>query len=109
MALKAKLTLVVYMGVNQAAHIQASLLVHLPPRTPVALVQNASGKNEVRRTTTLSDITACLVRGQLASPLVMIIGDVALGAVQQASCVPVPTAPTAVSPLKDRYNRRLVG
>src|SRR4051812_26168896 len=36
---KAKLTLVIYMGVSGAAHIQKELLTALPASTPVAIVQ----------------------------------------------------------------------
>jgi uroporphyrin-III C-methyltransferase len=74
---KAKLTLVIYMGVSQAANIQAGLLAHMPKDTPVALIQNASCVQERRATTTLDGLCDCLARTQLASPLVMVIGEVA--------------------------------
>jgi uroporphyrin-III C-methyltransferase len=72
-----RLTIVVYMGVSQAALIQAGLLAHMPASTPIALIQNASGAQQASRRTILADLTACLSRDQLASPLVMVIGDVA--------------------------------
>src|SRR5690606_28075338 len=37
-----KLTLVIYMGVSSANHIQAELLTELPANTPVAIIQNAT-------------------------------------------------------------------
>jgi uroporphyrin-III C-methyltransferase len=95
-----KLTLVIYMGVAQAKLIEQGLSAHLDLMTPVALIQNASSKQEVLVTTTLADLTACLVRESLASPLVMVIGDV----VKVAQITPQ----SCVSSAQVGYNARLV-
>ncbi len=95
-----KLTLVIYMGVSQAQLIVQGLSMHLDLVTPVALIQNASSVQEVRVITTLADLTACLERESLASPLVMVIGDV----VKVAQIMPQ----LCVSSVQDGYNARLV-
>ena len=95
-----KLTLVIYMGVSQAQLIEQGLSMHLDLATPVALIQNASSAQEVRVITTLADLTACLERESLASPLVMVIGDV----VKVAQIMPQ----LCVSSVQDGYNARLV-
>jgi uroporphyrin-III C-methyltransferase len=76
----AKLTVVIYMGMSQAANIQSGLLTHMPPGTSVALVQNASSPHERRALTQLQHLNFCIEQEQLTSPLVMIIGDVATAA-----------------------------
>jgi uroporphyrin-III C-methyltransferase len=73
---QAKLTLVIYMGVASAAHIQQGLLKGLPGHTPVALIQNASLPNQRRTTTTLTNLHTTLVQEQFASPCVIVVGDV---------------------------------
>jgi uroporphyrin-III C-methyltransferase len=83
----AKLTLVIYMGVSGAGHIQQELLTGLPASTPVAVVQRASLADERSAVTTLGDLDATIAREQLASPSVIIVGDVISG-VAAASCTP---------------------
>ncbi len=100
MAEKNKLTLVIYMGVSSALQIQSGLLTYMSPATPAALIQNASGAQEVKTLTTLGDLTSTIRDEQLASPLVMVIGDVVASATLVAGA--------SVSPMKDRYNPRLV-
>ncbi len=95
-----KLTLVIYMGVSQAELIQQGLSMHLDLTTPIALIQSAATKQEVCVTTTLTDLTECLKRESLASPLVMVIGDV----VKVAQIMPR----VHVSSTQDGYNARLV-
>ncbi|MDO8370505.1 MAG: uroporphyrinogen-III C-methyltransferase, partial [Polaromonas sp.] len=51
-AYKAKLTLVIYMGVSGAGRIQDELLTGLPASTPVAVIQNASLPTQRHITTT---------------------------------------------------------
>jgi uroporphyrin-III C-methyltransferase len=75
----ARITLVIYMGVSGAARIQEELLTALPARTPVAVVQRASLPDERQVVTTLGDLHATIVREQLASPSVIVIGDVVAG------------------------------
>ena len=70
------MTLVVYMGVAQLAAIVAGLRAALPLHTPAALVQDASLPSERRLVSTLADIAADALAEQIASPAVLIIGDV---------------------------------
>jgi uroporphyrin-III C-methyltransferase len=81
----AKLTLVIYMGVSGARRIQDELLTGLPADTPVAVVQNASLATQRHVVTQLGDLAEMLVREKLASPAVMVVGDVVLGVQVAAS------------------------
>jgi uroporphyrin-III C-methyltransferase len=75
----AKLTLVIYMGVSGVARIQEELLSGLPASTPVAVVQSASLPNQRHAVTTLGELHATIAREQLASPSVIVVGDVISG------------------------------
>jgi uroporphyrin-III C-methyltransferase len=70
------MTLVVYMGVTQLASIVAGLAATLPLHTPAALVQDASLPHERRLVSTLAFIADDARREHIASPAVLIIGDV---------------------------------
>ena len=67
----AKLTLVVYMGISGAAHIQAELLHGLPASTPVAIIQNVSLPQQRHAVCTLAELHATISRENLASPSVI--------------------------------------
>jgi uroporphyrin-III C-methyltransferase len=84
-ARQARLTLVIYMGVTGAAQIQDGLLQGLPASTPVAVIQHASLPQQRHAITSLGDLHATLVREELGSPSVIVVGDVVRGvvAVQQ--------------------------
>jgi uroporphyrin-III C-methyltransferase len=75
----ARLTLVIYMGVSGAQRIQGELLSGLPAHTPVAVIQSASLASQRHAVTTLDDLHAMVVREQLASPSVIVVGDVLQG------------------------------
>ncbi|MFN3376624.1 MAG: uroporphyrinogen-III C-methyltransferase [Burkholderiaceae bacterium] len=76
----AKLTLVIYMGVSSAAHIQQELLAGgLPPATPVAVVQNATLPTQRHAVCTLGSLPLTLAAAQLGSPSVIVVGDVVRG------------------------------
>jgi uroporphyrin-III C-methyltransferase len=75
----AKLTLVIYMGVSGAARIQDELLTGLPASTPVAVVQRASLPDQRQAVTTLGELNATIAREHLASPSVIVVGDVISG------------------------------
>jgi len=75
----ARLTLVIYMGVSGAQHIQDELLSGLPPSTPVAVVQHASLSSQRHAVTTLGQLAATIARESLASPSVIVVGDVVRG------------------------------
>jgi uroporphyrin-III C-methyltransferase len=75
----AKLTLVIYMGVSSATHIQADLLTGLPASTPLAIIQHASLPQQRHAITTLGALHATIAREQLGSPAVIVVGDVVSG------------------------------
>ena len=75
----AKLTLVIYMGVSGALRIQEELLTGLPAATPVAIVQGASLPGQRHAVTTLGELSLTIQREQLASPSVIVVGDVIKG------------------------------
>jgi uroporphyrin-III C-methyltransferase len=73
------LTLVVYMGVTTVHELQHGLLGALPDHTPVAVVQHASLPHQREAVGTLAGL-ADLVRSHgLASPAIIIVGDVLRG------------------------------
>jgi uroporphyrin-III C-methyltransferase len=73
------LTLVVYMGVTTVRELQDGLLGALPADTPVAVVQQASLPGQRQALGTLEAL-ADLVRTQgLASPAIIVVGDVLRG------------------------------
>lgn len=78
-AFKAKLTLVIYMGVSGASRIQDELLSGLPASTPVAVIQNASLPTQRHITTTLGRLSGAIEASGLASPSVIVVGDVISG------------------------------
>ena len=73
------LTLVVYMGVQRLALIQAGLLAALGAHTPAALVQHASTPQERRLLTTLGQLKADADQAGIGSPAILIVGDVLKG------------------------------
>ena len=75
----ARLTLVIYMGVSGARHIQDELLSGLPAHTPVAVIQNASLPQQRHAVCTLGELQSTLEREKLASPSVIVVGDVLQG------------------------------
>ena len=90
----AKLTLVIYMGVSSAEHITAQLQAGgLPAHTPAAIIQHASLPQQRHAITTLAQLAATLHAENLASPSVLVIGDVVQGVAawaQQPAAVPQP-------------------
>ena len=75
----ARLTLVIYMGVASCAHIQRGLLTALPAHTPAAVIQHVSLPGQRHAVTTLGALQATIEREGLASPSVIVIGDVVRG------------------------------
>ena len=78
----ARLTLVIYMGVSGAEHIQNELLSGLPADTPVAVIQNASLPTQRHIATTLARLSTDISLSGLASPSVIVVGDVVKGLAQ---------------------------
>ncbi len=87
-ARQARLTLVIYMGVSGAATIQRELLHGLSADTPVAIIQHASLPQQRHAVCTLADMESTIVREQLASPSVIVVGDVIAGMLAAASADP---------------------
>lgn len=75
----AKLTLVIYMGVSSAAFIEGELLHGLPGDTPVAIIQNASLPQQRHCVCKLADLHTTITRENLASPSVIVVGNVIQG------------------------------
>jgi uroporphyrin-III C-methyltransferase len=76
---QAKLTLVIYMGMTHASKIESGLLTALPASTPVAIIQHASLPEQRQAITTLSQLQATIEAKQMASPSVIVVGDVLQG------------------------------
>ena len=78
-AAQAKLTLVVYMGMSGALQLQASLLQGLDPNTPVAIIQHVSLPTQRHVVCKLNELHLTVVRDQMVSPSVIVVGDVLKG------------------------------
>jgi uroporphyrin-III C-methyltransferase len=91
----ARLTLVIYMGVSGAGRIQDELLTGLPASTPVAVIQNASLPTQRHISTTLGTLAAAIQDNSMASPSVIVVGDV-VGCLALAAAHPTSTQPETV-------------
>jgi uroporphyrin-III C-methyltransferase len=78
-AQQAKLTLVIYMGVRGATQLQASLLQSMRADTPVAVIHQVSLPTQRHMVCELQHLHDTLVREALASPSVIVVGDVFKG------------------------------
>ena len=78
-ARQAKLTLVIYMGVSGAARIQQQLREGLDGDTPVAIIQHASLPTQRHCVCTLDALHATITAEGMASPSVIVVGDVMQG------------------------------
>lgn len=90
----AKLTLVIYMGVSGADHIQTELLTGLPANTPVAIIENASLPEQRQALTQLDRLTFTLNETGLKSPSILVVGNVVQACAQIFQTKPSsPTLP----------------
>lgn len=78
-AREAHLTLVIYMGMSGAAHIQHDLLAGLPGDTPVAIVQHATLPAQRHVLSTLANMHEALADSGMGSPAIIVVGDVLKG------------------------------
>ena len=78
-AAQAKLTLVIYMGMSGAAQLQDALLQGLGEHTPVAVVQHVSLPTQRHVVCTLGSLHDTVVCEGMASPSVIVVGDVFKG------------------------------
>jgi uroporphyrin-III C-methyltransferase len=93
----ARLTLVIYMGVSGAAHIQHELLTGLPASTPVAIIQHASLPTSATPSPRWGSCTPPSNAKGLASPSVIVVGDSSV--VGRAGCWKNSTnSPRAMAP-----------
>ena len=78
-AARAKLTLIIYMGVTGSEKIQSELLLGLSSNTPVAIIQNASLPTQRHAVTILGSLRATIEQARMQSPAVIVVGDVLKG------------------------------
>ena len=78
-ARETKLTMVIYMGITGALHIQNALLTGLPASTPVAIIQHASLPQQRQAVTTLGELHNTLQQQGMGSPSVIVVGNVLQG------------------------------
>ena len=73
----ARTTLVVYMGLTNAALISRELIrAGLAPTTPTAAIEKGTTPEQRTVLTTLADLPECVVREQLRPPTLFVIGEV---------------------------------
>ena len=74
---KANQTLVIYMGLMKAAHIQQQLLqAGRSGDTPVAIIENGTRQEQRIVTGTLQQLAALVITHQVSSPALLVIGEV---------------------------------
>lgn len=84
-ASQSKLTMVIYMGITSVASLQEALLHGLSPDTPVAIVQNVSLLSQRHATCLLAELQQTVEQEQMASPAIIIVGEVLKG-LHQLAC-----------------------
>jgi len=93
----ARLTLVIYMGVSGAQRLQNELLTGLPADTAVAVVQNASLPTQRQLLTELGQMAQAIAAGQIGSPAIIVVGDVARAALLAGDLAASAGAPQPVA------------
>lgn len=91
---QAKLTLVIYMGMTHASKIETGLLTSLPGNTPAAIIQHASLPEQRQAITTLCQLRHTIESQKIASPSVIVVGDVLQGVAALYSQDPQPQRAT---------------
>ncbi|RFC37848.1 MAG: uroporphyrinogen-III C-methyltransferase [Candidatus Nitrotoga sp. SPKER] len=70
-------TLVIYMGMSNLKHIVQQLIVNgLPADIPAAAIQNGTLPNQRQVVTTLGKIESLVIAEKIASPAIVVIGEV---------------------------------
>lgn len=70
-------TLVVYMGIARAAALSAALQADgVAPALPIAIVENATRSNERVVLTTVADLSGAVLKENIRSPALFIVGEV---------------------------------
>ncbi len=91
----ARLTLVIYMGISSASHIQQELLTGLPASMPVAVIQNATLVSQRHITTTLGGLANAIEAKGMGSPSIIVVGDVVSGVAAAVHGADVPAVRAA--------------
>jgi uroporphyrin-III C-methyltransferase len=78
-AQQAWLTQGIYMGVSGAATIQQEIMKGLHADTSVAVIENATLHHQRQAVCILVELQSTIVRAQLASPSVIVVGDALQG------------------------------
>lgn len=74
---QSRLTLVIYMGLARAeAIVQALVDGGLPAHTPAAAIASAHTPRQRQQLCSLAELPAMLLREQLASPAILVVGEV---------------------------------
>lgn len=74
---RSRLTLVIYMGLARAeAIVQALVDGGLPAHTPAAAIASAHTPRQRQQVCALAELPAMLLREQLASPAILVVGEV---------------------------------
>ena len=80
------LPLVIYMGIATSEEIAAQLIGGgMAASTPVAVVRNASRRDEAALVTTLATLAHDIRRARLASPAILIVGEVVRRSLRSAA------------------------
>ncbi len=90
MAHRARLTLVIYMGMSQAAALAQALMQGLPPHTPAGVIQDASLPQQRHIATTLAQLASDIARHKMRSPAVIVVGDVMAALAWAERSAPMP-------------------
>jgi uroporphyrin-III C-methyltransferase len=90
MAHRARLTLVIYMGMSQAAALAKALMEGLPPNTPAAVIQDVSLPRQRHIATTLARLASDIARHKMRSPAVIVVGDVMAALAWAERSAPMP-------------------
>ena len=80
-------TLVIYMGIANAAQISQELIVHgMAPATPIAIIENGTRPEQIVARGTLASLVSTIAVNEIVGPALIVIGDVATLAQE---CTPV--------------------
>jgi uroporphyrin-III C-methyltransferase len=91
--------LVIYMGLHNLPHICEELIAGgLDASTPAAAVQQGTVRGQKAVVSTLGGLAAAVQEAELASPSIVVIGDVVSQRVE--SCAPEPALVEMPIPLK---------
>jgi uroporphyrin-III C-methyltransferase len=73
---KAKLTLVIYMGLSNVEDIQNGLMQSMPSDTPAAILHRVTLPSQKIKSCSLGNLFATVIQAEIESPSIIVIGDV---------------------------------